>query len=51
VWIPHQLLLGSEQDVDQIVEAVQKIQSNIDELLSAEHPLIQIKQLNRADRR
>ena len=51
VWIPHQLLLGSEQDVDQIVEAVRKIQSNIDELLSAEHPLIEIKQLNRADRR
>jgi len=51
VWIPHQLLLGSEQDVDQIVEAVQKIQNNIDELLSAEHLLIEIKQLNRADRR
>jgi dTDP-4-amino-4,6-dideoxygalactose transaminase len=51
VWIPHQLFLGTEQDVDQIVDAVEKIQSNIDELLSAEHPLIQIKQLNRADRR
>src|SRR5215510_5479640 len=51
VWIPHQLLLGSEQDVDEIVEAVQKIQSNVDELLSAQHPLIQTKQLNRADRR
>jgi dTDP-4-amino-4,6-dideoxygalactose transaminase len=51
VWIPHQLLLGSEQDVDQIVEAVEKIQSNLDELLRAEHPLIETKQLNRAERR
>jgi len=51
VWIPHQLLLGSEQDIDQIVEAVEKIQSNLDELLRAEHPLIETKQLNRAERR
>ena len=50
VWLPHQLLLGSEQDVDQIVEAVEKIQSNLDELLRAEHPLIEIKMTNRADR-
>jgi dTDP-4-amino-4,6-dideoxygalactose transaminase len=50
VWLPHQLLLGSDSDVDQIVEAVNKIQRNIDELLSAEHPLIEIKQTNRAER-
>jgi dTDP-4-amino-4,6-dideoxygalactose transaminase len=50
VWLPHQLLLGSEQDVDQIVEAVEKIHSNLDELLRAEHPLIEIKRMNRADR-
>ncbi len=50
VWLPHQLLLGSEQDVDQIVESVEKIQSNLDELLRAEHALIEIKRMNRADR-
>jgi dTDP-4-amino-4,6-dideoxygalactose transaminase len=50
VWLPHQLLLGSEPDVDQIVEAVSKIQSHVDELLRAEHPLIKIKQTNRAER-
>jgi dTDP-4-amino-4,6-dideoxygalactose transaminase len=50
VWLPHQLLLGSEQDVDQIVEAVAKIQSNVDELLRADHALIEIKRMNRADR-
>ena len=51
VWLPHQLLLGSEQDVDQIVEAVEKIQSNLDDLLRAEHELIRTKQMNRAERR
>ena len=50
VWLPHQLLLGSEQDVDQIVGAIRKIQSNIDELLRVEHRLIEIKQMNRAER-
>lgn len=50
VWLPHQLLLGSEQDVDQIVEAVAKIQGNVDALLGADHRLIEIKQMNRAER-
>jgi len=50
VWLPHQLLLGGPEDVDQIVEAVGKIQSNPDELQRAEHSLIEIKQMNRAER-
>ena len=50
VWLPHQLLLGSPEDVDQIVEVVEKIQSNVDELLRAEHRLIEIKQMSRAGR-
>jgi len=50
VWLPHQVLLGSEPDVDQIVEAIQKIQSNPDELIRAEHSLIELKQTSRADR-
>lgn len=50
VWIPHNLLLGSEADVDDIVEAIQKIQDNVHELLKADHPLIRLKSLNRAER-
>src|SRR6185295_19000051 len=50
VWLPHQLLLGAIQDVDEIVEAVAKIQSSVDELLRAEHRLIEIKKMNRAQR-
>ncbi len=51
VWLPHHLLLGGEEDVDQIVDAVMKIAANIDELLKAEHPLIDLKQMSRAKRR
>ena len=36
VWLPHQLLLGTDEDVDQIVEVVAKIQANVDELLQAD---------------
>ena len=50
VWLPHQLLLGSDHEVDQIAEAVNKISDNIDELLRAEHRLIEIKRMNRAER-
>jgi dTDP-4-amino-4,6-dideoxygalactose transaminase len=50
VWLPHQLLLGSEQDVDQIVEAITKIQGNIDELLRADDKLIERKQMSRVER-
>jgi dTDP-4-amino-4,6-dideoxygalactose transaminase len=50
VWLPHQLLLGSEEDVDQIVEAVARIQGNVDDLLRADHPLIARKQLGRVER-
>jgi dTDP-4-amino-4,6-dideoxygalactose transaminase len=50
VWLPHQLLLGSEQDVDQIVEAVAKIQSNIGELLRADNKLIESKRMSRVER-
>ena len=50
VWLPHQLLLGHEQDVDQIVEAVAKIQSNIDELRRADNKLIERKQMSRLER-
>ena len=50
VWLPHQLLLGSEHDVDQIVEAITKIQSNLDELLQADNKLIERKEMSRVER-
>ncbi len=50
VWLHHPLLLGTEKDLDDIVEAIVKIQQSIDELLRAEHKLIEMKSLNRAER-
>jgi dTDP-4-amino-4,6-dideoxygalactose transaminase len=50
VWLPHQLLLGDEADIQTIVEAIMKIQNHPDELLKAEHRLIEIKSMNRAER-
>jgi dTDP-4-amino-4,6-dideoxygalactose transaminase len=50
VWLPHQLLLGGREDVDQIIEAVAKIQSNVDELLGADDRLIEIKRMSRVER-
>jgi dTDP-4-amino-4,6-dideoxygalactose transaminase len=50
VWLPHQLLLGGEEEVDQIVEAVAKIQANVDELLRADSVLIERKKMSRVER-
>jgi dTDP-4-amino-4,6-dideoxygalactose transaminase len=50
VWLHHHVLLGSDKDVDDIVEAVGKIRDNVDELRTAEHRLIELKSMNRADR-
>jgi dTDP-4-amino-4,6-dideoxygalactose transaminase len=50
VWLPHQLLLGKPRDVRDIVEAILKIQENLDELLEADHPLVASKSMSRASR-
>jgi dTDP-4-amino-4,6-dideoxygalactose transaminase len=50
VWIPHQALLGSEGEIDLLLEAILKIQKHCTELATAEHPLIEIKNLSRASR-
>lgn len=50
VWLHHRLLLGDEKDVDDIVEAVAKIQGAVDELRTADHPLVRLKSMSRADR-
>jgi dTDP-4-amino-4,6-dideoxygalactose transaminase len=48
VWIPHRVLLGTEADVDSVLEAIAKIQANPDELRRAEHPLVRLKSMSRA---
>jgi dTDP-4-amino-4,6-dideoxygalactose transaminase len=48
VWIPHRVLLGTEADVDCVLEAIAKIQANPDELRGAEHRLVHLKSMSRA---
>ena len=50
VWLHHPIFLGSEGDVDDVVEAIEKIRGNLDELRTAEHPLVRLKSMTRADR-
>ena len=40
VWLPHQLFLGEVRDVDQIVEAIAKVQAHAEDLRGFEHPSI-----------
>jgi hypothetical protein len=41
VWLPHFLFLGAERDVDQIVEAIRKIEERGADLIGFEHPAIE----------
>jgi len=50
IWIPHEALLGSENDIDALVEAIRKLQANTGELLTAHNPLIESKSMSRAGR-
>jgi L-glutamine:scyllo-inosose aminotransferase len=50
VWLPHRILLGTEKDVDSVLEAVAKIRSNVDDLRTAEHRLVRLKSMSRAHR-
>jgi hypothetical protein len=50
VWLPHRILLGTEQDVDSVLEAVGRIRANLDELRTAEHRLVRLKSMSRARR-
>lgn len=50
VWLHHRLLLGSEADVDSVVEAAAKIRANVDELRSSDHRLVRLKSMSRAER-
>lgn len=50
VWLPHRVLLGSEADVDSVVAAIEKIQGSLDELRTADHPLVERKSMSRTHR-
>ena len=50
VWLHHRLLLGSERDVDSIVEAIEKVRANPQELCTADHRLVRLKSMSRTHR-
>jgi hypothetical protein len=50
VCIHHRVLLGNEEDLDDVGEAISKIRGAVDERRSAEHPPVHIKSMSRADR-
>jgi len=50
VWLPHWLLLGAASDMDQIADAVLKIQRNAGELARLKHPKIAEKGMSRSAR-
>lgn len=50
VWLHHRILLGTEKDVDSVLDAIAKIRAGVDELRTAEHPLVRLKSMSRAHR-
>jgi dTDP-4-amino-4,6-dideoxygalactose transaminase len=50
VWLPQFLLLGDEQDVEDIAGAVQKVIAHLDELAASDPQLAGVKSLSRAER-
>lgn len=50
VWLPHQIFLGSEQDVDDTLTAIQKVIANIAELQDYDDERIRIQAMSRAQR-
>jgi len=50
VWMPQFLLLGTEEDTEEIGRAIHKVVSNIGELAGAGSQLAGIKSLSRAER-
>jgi dTDP-4-amino-4,6-dideoxygalactose transaminase len=50
VWLPQFLLLGEEQDVEEIALAVAKVVANLEELAGADPNLAGVKSLGRSER-
>ncbi|MGA3185588.1 MAG: DegT/DnrJ/EryC1/StrS family aminotransferase [Bryobacteraceae bacterium] len=50
IWLPQFLLIGKDEDVDDIAAAVAKVMRNIEELSGADPSLAGLKAMSRADR-
>lgn len=50
IWLPHQIFLGSEQDVDDVLTAIEKIKTNAADLAGYEDERIRIQGMSRAQR-
>lgn len=50
VWFMHQLFMGTEKDVDAIVDSIHKVLENLEEVRSLDHKAIRNQRLSRADR-
>lgn len=50
VWLPQFLLIGDDQDVDDIAAAVEKVVRNMDALAGADPSLAGVKAMSRAER-
>jgi dTDP-4-amino-4,6-dideoxygalactose transaminase len=50
LWLPQFLLLGGENDVDDIARAVEKVASHLGDLENADPKLAELKSLSRAER-
>jgi len=50
VWLPHQIFLGAEEDVDDVLTAIRKIAENVAELAGYEDERIRVQAMSRAER-
>ena len=50
VWLPHQIFLGDERDIDDVLTAIQKIKENSSELIGYEDERIRVQGMSRAER-
>jgi dTDP-4-amino-4,6-dideoxygalactose transaminase len=50
MWLPQFLLIGKDEDVDDIANAVTKVMRNIEDLAGADPSLAGLKAMSRADR-
>ncbi len=50
VWLPHQIFLGTNEDVNDVLTAIQKIKTNIAELAGYEDERIRVQGMSRAQR-
>ncbi|MEO6726191.1 MAG: DegT/DnrJ/EryC1/StrS family aminotransferase [Blastocatellia bacterium] len=50
VWLPHQIFLGTNEDVADVLSAIEKIKTNVAELAGYEDERIRIQAMSRAER-